>query len=142
MNCSKCDKTVTIIESLLEEEVNNATSTSKVRRGFCFHCGTVFRPNIKKFTLTIHRRLAGGGLGSFCLLESGDTFSEMWVLVPTYRELFRSDSENNAYILRISGLKEEYFDENNQPRGRYLSVYEELIDKNTVVEKEYSNTLN
>lgn len=131
MICLKCGGNVTLNTSNIVEKINGAESQIQLSRGFCFTCGALYRNNIKKFTLTVHKR-NDSQLDAFSLLESGDTFSEMWVLVETYREIFRTDSKHNRYLLRISTLKEEYKDEQNKPRGKYIPIYEEVIENEQV----------
>lgn len=131
MICLKCGNGITLNVSNIKEEINGVESQIRVKRGFCFNCGTLYRNNIKNFTLTVHKRNSTQ-LDSFSLLESGDTFSEVWVLVETYREIFRTDSKDNRYLLRISTLKEEYKDENDKPRGKYIPIYEEVIQDEQV----------
>lgn len=131
MFCERCQIPVASIKDKIKEETNGAIAYTEVVRGFCFGCGAVFRPVNANFLLTIHN-LSRRDANTFSVLESGDTFSEMWTLLPLYRDLMKAGGD--VYSLRILSRKSEAL-EAAKEKVKYDILYQEQLEK-ILVEKE------
>lgn len=98
MFCERCQTPATTIKDYIKEETNGAIAHTEICRGFCFTCGSVFKPINANFLLTIHNAVNQQGDG-YTILEAGDTFSSLWVLLPVYRAMARTGS--NKAVLKI-----------------------------------------
>lgn len=87
------------IQTSIQEHLADVISVTNVDRGFCTNCGLVFKPETKAFIMSVHN-VTGNEYRGYSVLEVGDTFSQLWLLLPVYRELFSNIP--GTYIFKIS----------------------------------------
>jgi hypothetical protein len=131
MQCERCNIPATTITDRIIENTNGVEANTQVIRGFCFSCGAVFRPINTNFLLTVHD-LSSVNTAAFSILEGGDTFSEMWVLLPLYRGIFSVGE--GKYVLKILSRKTNPL-EAVREKTKYETLHQEVVEK-IIAEKE------
>lgn len=123
MMCERCQIPATTIRDHIKEHTNEAVAHTEINRGFCFTCGSVFKPVNSNFLLTVHNAINPHGDG-YTILEAGDTFSSLWVMLPIYRAIFETGP--NKATLKILVRRTPPF-EPLKEKTKFEVIYQEEV---------------